>query len=223
MLEPVIDAGGLTVPRTGGVDVVVASAAGNGRAGKSPLSGTRPGGSNTAYVRAGVEGFLPAEGGAVVVELAPAGRRFAAMVIDLLVAGMSLVVPALLASGLQSVIDPDSDAYFLLGVWLIGFVWLTFYGTVCVAWWGGTPGLLVSRLRVARVWEGNAKPTFAQAFRRARFLATVGWLIPLVNVFVVLVRLGNVLKERPYHHSSFDTIVGTVVIRHQSLLSAAAS
>lgn len=34
----------------------------------------------------------------------------------------------------------------------------------------------------------------------------------MVNVCVVLVRLGDLLKERPYHQSSFDTLAGTVVI-----------
>ncbi|WP_433891536.1 RDD family protein [Streptomyces sp. CA-111067] len=159
--------------------------------------------------------MLPVEGGDVVVELAPAGARFAGAVIDLVVAAVSLAVPALAASGLQSVIDPDSNGYFVLGVWLLGYVWLTFYGAACVALWGGTPGLLLTGLRVARVWDGYERPTWAQALRRARFLAAMAWLIPLVNVVVVLVRLGNVAKERPYHHSSFDTIAGTVVIRRR--------
>jgi hypothetical protein len=178
---------------------------------KNPLHGVRPAGSTTAYRRAGVEGTLPGSGGAVVVELAPTGRRFVAMVIDLVLAAVSLVVPALLASALQSAVSPDGSGYFLLGVWLLGFVWLSCYGAVWVALWGGTPGLLLTGLRVLRVWEGFERPTWAQALRRARFLAVMGWLIPLLNAVVVLVRLGNLVKERPYHHSSFDTVAGTVV------------
>lgn len=201
---------------------VARSAAQEAARGKNPLNGIRPAGSGTAYLRAGVEGVLPAEGGDVVVELAPAGARFTGAVIDLVVAAVSLAVPALAASGLQSVIDPDSNGYFVLGVWLLGYVWLTFYGAACVALWGGTPGLLLTGLRVARVWDGYERPTWAQGLRRARYLATMGWLIPLVDVAVVFVRLVNVLKERPYHHSSFDTIAGTVVIRRRPPVSAGA-
>ncbi|WP_405583063.1 RDD family protein [Streptomyces sp. NBC_01190] len=149
----------------------------------------------------------------MLVELAPVGRRFAAMVVDLVIAGVSLLVPAFLASGLQSAIAPDSDGFFLLGVWLLGSGWLVLYGTVWVARWGGTPGLLMCGLRVARVWEGFERPTWAQAYRRARFLAVTGWLIPLLNAVVVLVRVVNLVKERPYHHSTYDTIAGTVIIR----------
>ena len=164
---------------------------------------------------------MPQAGGAVVVELAPAGRRFSALVIDLALATVSLAVPSLAAAGIQAAVNPDGNGYWMLGTWLLGYVWLTFYGAAFIAIWGGTPGLLLTGLRVARVWEGYERPSWQSSLRRSRFLAALGWLIPVVNIFVVLVRLGNVLRHRPYHQSTFDTVTGTVVVKRVHLRTAA--
>ncbi len=201
---------------TSGVATQATARGGELMKGRNPLNGIRPEGSDTAYVRAGTEGTLPKEGGAVLVELAPTGRRLLAMVIDLLVAAVSLYVPALGGMALQNAVNPDGIGSFMLGTWLLGFVWLTVYGAAFVALWGGTPGLLLTGLRVARVWDGYARPSWKEALRRARFLAGTGWLIPALNVDVVLVRLANLVKERPYHHSAFDSVVGTVVVRRKA-------
>jgi len=167
-------------------------------------------------VRAGIEGTLPEAGGSELVELAPTGRRFLAMVVDLLLAAVSLLVPTLAASALQSAVDPDGAFLWLTGTWLLGYVWFLFYGAAFVALWGGTPGLLLAGLQVTRVWDGHARPSWREALKRARFLAAPGWLIPGLNVVVVLVRLSNVLRDRPYHHSMFDSIAETVVVRRPS-------
>lgn len=181
---------------------------------RNPLNGVRPDGSDTTYVQAGVEGTLPAVGGAVVVELAPAGRRFGAALIDLVVAGASLVVPLMGGTALQNAVAPDGGGYWnLLGLWLGGFVWLTLYGTAFVALCGGTPGLLVTGLRIARVWHGHERPTWQEAFKRARFVAITCWLVPVVNAITVLVRLAHLVQDRPYHHSTLDTFASTVVVR----------
>ncbi|WP_037913934.1 RDD family protein [Actinacidiphila yeochonensis] len=195
--------------------VPVAGSAAEAARGKNPLNGVRPAGVTMAYTRARVEGTLPPGGGSPEVELAPTGRRFAALVLDLVIAAVSLVVPAMLALVLQNLVNPDGNGYFMLGTWLIGFVWLTFYGTACVALWGGTPGLLIAGLRVACVWQGTQRPTWQHAYRRARLMAVLAWLIPALNITVVLVRLGSILRERPYHHGFFDTAAGTVIIRHR--------
>lgn len=194
--------------------VRVPPSAGGAARERDPLNGVRPTGSETAYVQAGVEGTLPVVGGAVVVELAPAGRRFLAALIDLVVAGASLAVPLMGGTALQNAVAPDGGGYWdLLGLWLGGFVWLTLYGTVFVALWGGTPGLLVTGLRVARVWRGHERATWQEAFKRARFVAAVCWLIPVINVITVLVRLAHLVQDRPYHQSTFDTAASTVVVR----------
>ena len=150
------------------------------------------------------------------MELAPAGRRFLAMLIDLALAAVTLVVPGLGASAVQMLVNPDGNGYWMLSIWLLGFVWFTFYGAVCVALWGGTPGLLLTGLRVARVWDGYARPSWQESYRRARFLAGMGWLFPVVNAVVVLTRLGDVLRHRPYHHSAVDTIAGTVLVHRRT-------
>lgn len=190
---------------------------------RNPLTAVPPKGFQTAYVCTGVAGHLPAAGDAVVVELAPVGRRFTAAVVDLALAACSLAVPAPFACAVQCAVDPGGRICFLLALWLLGFVWLTLYGAAFVVLCGGTPGLLLTGLRVARAWEGHARPGWRQAVRRARFLAVMGWLVPLLNVAVVVARLGGVLRERPYHQSTFDTAAATVVVRRQTRAAVAAS
>ncbi|WP_328465412.1 RDD family protein [Streptomyces sp. NBC_00448] len=181
---------------------------------RHPLTAEPPEGSRTAYACAGLAGRAPVGGGEVAtVELASTGRRFAAMVIDLAIAAISLAAPGTLASGIQYAVDPDGQGYFLLAFWLLGCVWLTFYGAVFVALWGGTPGLLLTGLRVVRLWDGHERPTWKQSFRRARFLAVVGWLIPLVNLVAFLSRPLRILTERPYHHSVVDITAHTAIAR----------
>ncbi|BBA98072.1 hypothetical protein RVR_4118 [Actinacidiphila reveromycinica] len=181
---------------------------------RHPLTAEPPAHSRTAYACAGLAGRAPTGGGDVTtVELAATGRRFTALVLDLVIAAASLAAPGTLAAGLQYSVDPDGQGWFLLAFWLLGFVWLTFYGAVFATLWGGTPGMLLTGLRVARLWDGHARPTWRQAVRRARSMAVMGWLVPLLNVVVVLSRLGNVLTERPYHHGAFDTAARTVVVR----------
>ncbi|WP_335970564.1 MULTISPECIES: RDD family protein [Streptomycetaceae] len=181
---------------------------------RHPLTAEPPERSRTAYACAGLAGRAPNGGRDVTtVELAPTARRFTALLLDLLIAAASLAVPGALAAALQYAVDRHGQGCFLLAFWLLGFGWLTCYGAVFATLCGGTPGMLLTGLRLARLWDGHTRPTWRQAVRRARAMATLGWLVPGVNVVVVLSRLGHVLARRPYHHSTFDTAARTVVVR----------
>jgi len=147
-----------------------------------------------------------AEGIALSFEIAGAGSRCAAAVIDLLLWASGLLAATMLI-GIASSIDPTGISQFVSGLLIGGAVLslVAYHTLIPVAWDGRTPGKMALGIRV-RDLQGRPA-TFAQQFLRAMFL-------PLEIALLVPVPIGVVIMAATLRSQRLgDLVASTIVVR----------
>ncbi|MDX6351724.1 MAG: hypothetical protein QOF84_6514 [Streptomyces sp.] len=140
--------------------------------------------------------------------LASQGRRIAARVVDVVIAGLFSFVGVGLVGGNVD----GAGVLVLLPVACAGGAVL--YFVALVHWWGTTVGKRIFGLRVVRLWSDGTLPpswkdAFIREFDRAAFLS-----IPVLNLLVGAILLVLMAKDRgSFHQSKYDRAARTVVVR----------
>jgi uncharacterized RDD family membrane protein YckC len=113
--------------------------------------------------------------------------------------------------------SPDGNAagalLFLIVFPILCIVWSIRYHVTMTWRWGRTLGKLLLGLKVIPVGtDGTVLPTRQAAALReaARGFSAV---VPVVNLGIGAILLGQMLRNRPYWQSKWDRAAGTVVVR----------
>jgi uncharacterized RDD family membrane protein YckC len=156
--------------------------------------------------------------GVFALELAGAGRRAAARLIDSLLATVGCLAIFMIIGLLDELVDPSGDGdvgalLFLLVLPVACVVWGIRYHVRATRRWGRTPGKWIFGLKVVPLWTNGARGLdirTAVVREGARGFAAV---VPGVNIAIGMVLLAQMLRNRPYWQSKWDREAGTVVVR----------
>jgi uncharacterized RDD family membrane protein YckC len=151
------------------------------------------------------------EGVQLRVEVAGAGSRFAATLLDVLIVFVSWLV-LIFVIGLISAVDPTKASDFLAGLLIGGstLLWLGYFALFHLRWNGQTPGKIALGIRVVSLDGQPARPMQI-------LLRTI--LMPIDALPVIPAAIGWVLCVLTEKHQRLgDFVAGTMVVRLRTQL-----
>ncbi len=140
------------------------------------------------------------------VELAGAGRRLLARIVDIVVVGVPAAIVASVIIG-----QPDDAAEVSAGISLVvTAIWLI-YEVSMIALRGQTLGKMATRIKVVRS-ENSGAPEWSHSFNRwapAGVCSIVGSWVPIVGLLSLLIYLSLVWdgKRQGWHDKAGKTLV----------------